>query len=138
MKLVFALLTVVLIACTNPVQTNESVWKSKNIVNYSFTFQRSCLCPPETAELTVLTVKNGVLTSAVYANGSGSALLAYFTDVAPLEKLFRYIESAQKGGYAVTVAYDATYGFPSKIHTERSDISDANYTFTITDFKPAP
>ncbi len=133
----FALLTVFFIACTNPVQTNEGLWKSKNIVNYTFTFQRGCFCPPEISKPTVLTVKNGVLTSAVYADGSGSALLTYFTDVAPLDKLFREIEGAQKDGYAVTVVYDATYGFPSSINASKN-IPDASYTFTVTDFKPAP
>jgi hypothetical protein len=136
-KLVFALLTVVLIACTNPVQTNEALWKSKNIVNYTFTFQRGCFCPPEISKPTVLTVKNGALTSAVYADGSGNALLTYFTDAAPLEKLFLNIEGAQKDGYAVTVVYDATYGFPSSINASKN-IPDASYTFTVTDFKPAP
>jgi Family of unknown function (DUF6174) len=136
-KLIFALLTVVLIACTNPVQTNEALWKSKNIVNYTFTFQRGCFCPPEISKPTVLTVKNGLLTSAVYADGSGNALLTYFTDIAPLEKLFRNIEGAQSAGYAVTVAYDGTYGFPSSINASKN-IPDASYTFTVTDFKPAP
>jgi Family of unknown function (DUF6174) len=137
MRLFFALLTVVLVACSNPIQTSESLWKSKNIVNYTFTFQRSCFCPPEISKPTVLTVKNGVLTSAVYADGNGNALLTYFTDVAPLEKLFRNIEGAQSGGYAVTVVYDATYGFPSSINASKN-IPDASYTLTVTDFKPAP
>jgi Family of unknown function (DUF6174) len=134
---VLAVLAVVLIACTNPVQTNESLWKSKNIVNYAFTFQRSCFCPPEISKPTVLTVKNGVLTSAVYADGSGGAALTLFTDVAPLEKLFREIENAQKDGYAVTVVYDVTYGFPSSVSASKN-IPDASYTFTVTDFKSAP
>lgn len=137
MRQILAFLTVFVVACSNPTQTNEALWKSKNILNYVFTFQRSCFCAPDAAKPTVLEVKNGVLTSANYADGSGSASLTLFTDVAPLEKLFLNIQNAQSNGYTVTVVYDATYGFPSSINASKN-VPDASYVYTVTDFKPLP
>ena len=129
-------LLALLVACPNPAQTNRALWSSRNLSAYSYTFQRSCFCAPDSVKPTVLEIKNGALVSANYADGSGSASLTVFTDAAPIEKLFENIENAQSNGYDVQAVYDPTYGFPSSINAAKN-VPDASYVYTVTNFAPA-
>lgn len=135
MRRMFVWLMVFVVACPNVVRTNEALWASKKPAHYAFTFRRSCFCAPPATKAVVLEVRDSALLSATYADGSGSAALSLFADVAPLEKLFGTIERAQSNGYDVKVVYDASYGFPSKIEASKN-VPDASYTFTVTAFSP--
>ena len=136
MKRFLALLMVVLVACPSPptpLQTNEALWKSRDIVNYEFTYLQTCMCPPPKA--VILEVRNGVLVSARFADGSPGAVMSWYETAAPFEKMFRRIEETQRTGTA-TVVYDATYGFPTNVEANPFErVVDDEFFLTITNFK---
>jgi hypothetical protein len=131
-----ALLTVFLMACPSPVQINEALWKSRNIVNYEFTFRRLCFCPPEVVKPVVLEVRAGMLVGVRFADGSSGAVVAHYQRFAPLEKIFREIENVQRSGGSVTAMFDPTYGFPTNLSADPvPGTVDDEFVYTITDFK---
>ena len=97
-------------------QLNEShkKWVSKNIKDYQYTFSWSCFCPPEHNKPVIISVRNGVLASIKYADGSGEVDKSKYTNYRTIEGLFEFIQDAiNRKAYRITVSYDANLAYPA-------------------------
>jgi hypothetical protein len=107
-----------LVACSTPSPTLEgrALWASKNLSNYSYTLQRSCFCEAGIAKAMRLEVRDGVLTSAKYAD-SGLAVPANFQPKTfKIEAFFDLIDSTRaKGGTVENLEFDPIFGYPTKM-----------------------
>ena len=93
---------------------NHSKWISKNIKNYQYTFNWGCFCPPEHNKPVVISVRNGVLASIKYADGSGMVDKTRYTNYRTIEGLFEFLQDAiNRKAYRIEVSYDASLGYPS-------------------------
>ena len=93
---------------------NHSKWTSKNIKDYQYTFNWSCFCPPEHNKAVIISVRNGVLASIKYADGSGAVDKSKYPNYRTIEGLFEFVQDAiNRKAYRVTVSYDANLGYPT-------------------------
>ena len=103
-------------------EQNRSTWSSQNITNYSFDVEAICFCPyrePIHAE-----VRNGAPT------------IKNEIEINSMDDLFQIVRDATETADAVSVAYDAKYGFPSFIAIDyiRQAVDD-EVSYRVTNFQ---
>ena len=93
---------------------NRSKWTSKNIKDYQYTFNWSCFCPPEHNKAVIISVRNGVLASIKYADGSGAVDKSKYPNYRTIDGLFEFVQDAiNRKAYRMTVSYDTNLGYPA-------------------------
>src|SRR4051794_37058094 len=98
-------------------QTDQSLWQALEIKNYDFVYRVSCFCGFPGPNPAKISVRGGVVTKVQPASdtavaGINPVLSAYPT----IDSLFVILQKAQKNTPdGVTVEFDPTYHFPSKI-----------------------
>lgn len=132
-KLLLLVLVLVLSACSgvatageprSEVQQAREKWEAANISHYRFNVHISCFCVFVENMPLVVEVNNGEVVSMEYSTGNeiDPQLLELFNRYVTIHRLFDGIETGfdaegddQGPADKVTVEYDATYGFPTKI-----------------------
>lgn len=156
-KLLLLVLALVLSACTgianagepkSEVQQARDKWEAANISHYRFNVHISCFCVFVENMPLVVEVNNGEVVSMEYSTGNeiDPQLLELFNRYVTIDRLFDGIESGfdvegtdQGPADKVTVEYDATYGFPTKIDIDfvEEAIDDELY-LSISGFEALP
>jgi hypothetical protein len=113
---------------------HEAQWLAKGITSYTFSVARSCFCP--FTDPVDVTVVDGVVTTV-----TRSGLPVEPLDVEGVPKtvpeLFALV-SAQPASAAMTVEWDATFGFPSSIQVDPiANATDDEFGIIVTNFRPA-
>ena len=154
-KLLLVVLALVLSACSSVANAGQpkseldlarEKWQAANISHYRFNLFISCFCIFNENMPLVIEVNNGEVVSMEYQNGNeiDPQFLELFNRYATIDKLFEGLASGfdfagddQGAAEKVTVEYDATYGFPTKIDIDfiEQAIDDELY-LTISDFEP--
>ena len=156
-KLLLVVLAIVLSACAGAANAGEpkseveqarEKWQSANISHYRFNVHISCFCVFVENMPLVVEVKDGEVVSMEFATGNeiDPQLLPLFERYVTIDRLFDGLESGfdfegddQGPADKVTVEYDATYGFPTKIDIDfvEEAIDDELY-LSISDFEALP
>jgi hypothetical protein len=156
-KLLLLVLALVLSACAGSANAGEpksevelarEKWEAANISHYRFELHISCFCVFVENMPLVIEVNNGAVVSMEYQNGNeiDQQLLELFNRYATIDKLFDGLESGfdfagddQGAADKVTVEYDATYGFPTRIDIDfvEQAIDDELY-LSISNFEALP
>ena len=156
-KLLLLVLAVVLSACTgianagdpkSEVEQARDKWENANISHYRFNVHISCFCVFVENMPLVVEVNNGEVVSMEYSTGNeiDPQLLDLFDRYVTIDRLFDGIENGfdvegdeQGPADKVTVEYDATYGFPTKIDIDfvEQAIDDELY-LAISGFEALP
>jgi hypothetical protein len=156
-KLLLVLLVIVLSACTTVANAGEpksdvelarEKWEAANISHYRFELFISCFCIFNENMPLVLEVKDGEVVSMEFKNGKeiDPQFIELFERYNTIEKLFAGIEKSfdfegddQGPADKVTVEYDATNGFPTKIDIDfiEQAIDDELY-LSISSFEALP
>lgn len=156
-KILLLVLALVLSACAgianagepkSEVQQARDKWESANISHYRLNVHISCFCVFVENMPLVVEVNNGEVVSMEYSTGNeiDPQLLELFNRYVTIDRLFDGIENgfASEGGEQgpadkVTVEYDATYGFPTKIDIDfvEEAIDDELY-LSISGFEALP
>ena len=156
-KLLLLVLALVLSACTgianagepkSEVQQARDKWEAANISHYRFNVHISCFCVFVENMPLVVEVNNGEVVSMEYSTGNeiDPQLLELFNRYATIDKLFDGLKSGfdfagddQGPADKVTVEYDATNGFPTKIDIDfvEEAIDDELY-LSISGFEALP
>jgi hypothetical protein len=91
-------------------------WARVGPTAYQYTIFRACECTAEMSGPAVVTVRNGVVQSRVYAQ-SGAAVPAQLADAFPaVEGLFALVDDAIRNNTTpLVVQYDAAFGYPKEI-----------------------
>ncbi len=114
----------------------KALWETKKIDAYTMTFTVSCFCIVDLNQPAEVVVKNNKI---ITVNGSpydDSFLL--FGSYKTVPELFAHIEEMQKQNPVVEkLEFDPTYGFPSYIYYDVSEmIADEEIGYSVSDFKP--
>ena len=146
-KLLLLMLTIVLAACSavqpkSDFDRARETWQDAKISHYRFNVFVSCFCVFNEDMPLIIEVKDGEVVSMEFKSGKeiDAANLEYFQRFATVDKLFEEIEKDQNGeADKVTVEYDATYGFPTKIDIDfiEQAVDDELY-LTISNFEAIP
>ena len=156
-KLLLLVLAIVLSACTtianagqpkSEVEQARDKWQAANISHYRFNLFISCFCVFTENMPLIIEVKDGQVVSMEYKTGNeiDPQLLELFERYVTIDKLFDGIEKGfaiegtdQGAADKVTVEYDATYGFPTKIDIDFiEEATDDELYLTISDFEALP
>lgn len=98
-------------------QTRRAAWEQRGIDDYTFEFERICFCPPLYATVTVV---NGAVTSAIDMDTGMPVDAELLDEVRTIPELFDFIEEAAAlDPDALTVEYDLTESFPTRISMDR-------------------
>jgi len=110
---------------------NHKKWISKNIKDYQYTFSWSCFCPPEHNKPVVISVRNGILSSIKYADGSGPVDKSRYANYRTVEGLFEFLQDAiDRKAYRMRVSYDASLGYPTSASIDYDErIADEEKSF---------
>lgn len=156
-KLLLVLLVLVLSACSTVANAGEpksdldlarEKWEAANISHYRFDLFISCFCIFNENMPLVIEVNNGEVVSMEFQNGKeiDPQFLDLFNRYATIDKLFEGLSTSfdfagddQGPAEKVTVEYDATYGFPTKIDIDfiEQAIDDELY-LTVSGFEALP
>jgi len=156
-KLLLLVMAFVLSACTtianagepkSEVQQAREKWQAANISHYRFNVHISCFCVFTENMPLIVEVKDGEVVSMEYSTGNeiDPQLLELFDRYVTVDRLFDGIEksfevagSDQGAADKVTVEYDATYGFPTKIDIDFvEEATDDELYLTISEFEVLP
>ncbi|MDA0985968.1 MAG: DUF6174 domain-containing protein [Bacteroidetes bacterium] len=113
---------------------DSGVWRDYDFKNYDYTFQIDCFCSEEYREPKRIEVRdNKVFTVAGTLIGEVENPTVFRT----IDGLFEFIEEQSKLNPAVEeIEYDPTYGFPTSIFFDISElIADEEIRYSISDFK---
>ena len=94
------------------------MWASKNLSIYSYTLQRSCFCPEEFTKAMRLEVRNGSLTSVKYVDSGADVPAQMQPSVFKIEAFFDLIDSTLASGTVENLAFDAMFGYPTKMNLD--------------------
>lgn len=92
---------------------NRRKWRAQGILSYTYEHERTCFCPPEITEPVHLTVREGVVVSAVRRDGTlvESARLPQYPT---MEGVFEIIQDAiERDAAKIVVAYHPLRGYPT-------------------------
>ena len=115
----------------------RSKWVSKNIRDYQYTFNWSCFCPPEHNKAVIISVRNGVLASIKYEDGSGAVDKTKYANYRTIDGLFEFLQDAiNRKAYRITVSYDANLGYPTSASIDYDQrIADEEKSFKAADLR---
>lgn len=156
-KLLLVVLALVLSACAgianaggpkSELDLAREKWETANISHYRFNLFISCFCVfNENMPLTI-EVNNGEVVSMEYQNGNeiDPQLLDLFNRYATIDKLFDGLATGfdftgddQGPADKVTVEYDATHGFPTRIDIDFIEQAmDDELYLTASNFEALP
>ena len=152
-KLLLFILMLVLAACSavqpkSEVEQARDKWQAANISHYRFNLFISCFCVFNEDMPLIIEVKDGAVVSMELTSGKeiDPQLLELFQRYETIDKLFDGIEksfelegSEQGAADKVTVEYDATYGFPTKIDIDFIEqAADDELYLSISGFEALP
>lgn len=120
---------------TDPTAAN-GLWRQHAIESYRVTLGRNCFCLPRGA--IVLTISKGELVDSLVVedNRRLTAEEIAFLPVT-IEQVFDLIDTSRASGEPVTVEYDSTYGFPTRVAINEEALAyDGGAVYHLTDFVP--
>ena len=119
---------------------NRDKWDEQGGANYTFNFQRICFCLQDFVREAVVTVEDGRIAAAVFADTGeavGQEIVdAYYT----VDQLFGQIEEAvRESAEIIRVTYDEELGYPTDLFIDFSTgIADEEFTVTASNVMLVP
>ncbi|HMJ11701.1 MAG TPA: DUF6174 domain-containing protein [Polyangiaceae bacterium] len=114
-------------------ETNDALalWRSKEPAEYAFVYNRGCYCPLEYTAPVRVVVKDGIVLSARFADGSNGGQRGVTID-----DLHREIRSWSKGEPdAFEAQYDETWGYPRTASVDQEErMADDESLIAVTCF----
>ena len=91
-------------------------WARVGPASYTYTIARSCECTAEMSGPVIVSVRNGVVESRQYTQTGASVTSEYANAFPAVEGLFALVDEAIRNGTKpLTVQYDPTLGYPTRI-----------------------
>jgi hypothetical protein len=144
-KIILLTLSLILAACTaasspSEFEKNQQLWEDANISHYRYTLSLSCFCAfMEDMPLTI-EVQNDQIVSITSVKGTAvdatHPSYSLFENYATFDRIFLQLKTALEEADEVTVAYDATYGFPTTITIDQiKEATDDELYVTVENFE---
>jgi hypothetical protein len=116
----------------------ERRWRAAGLQNYDFEHRMSCFCPPETATLTRIEVRNGVVSRVVplttFVTQEEADRYPYWPTI---DSLLAMIRGAVDADWVADVhlRFDARYGYPIEATLiSKPNIADAGLGLHVSGF----
>ena len=106
---------------------NHTLWETSNIPSYQFTYRCSCLPDGDL----IITVSEGIVTEAFYANTGDMIPEADLADIMTINTLFDVVDESLYSGSMMMVSYNIQYGFPQSVVIGDAD----SVTHNVIDFQ---
>ena len=113
----------------------RTLWRAQGLMDYRYTFRRSCFCAPPATDPVIVTVRgNAVVFVARVDDGAPVDPASYDS----IEGLFRLLEEAiDQEAHQVRAEYDAELGFPKTAFIDRDAmIADEELGFEASGVQP--
>lgn len=121
----------------NP-ENNDSreLWASKNITSYSVEYNRACFCAYR-GPVTLVVKNNKIAEILDPTTGKPFSPARNPEWYETIDDVFASIEELKKNKpKTLEITYDKTYGFPTTINYNQSDmIADEEFSLTLSNFK---
>ena len=135
--ILFLFFSITMSSCTksksvDEFSTNQSLWKSKNILNYSYTMRLVCFCIPSYIGPNTERVVNGKIVSVNGKPYDESVTGKLF----PITEYFDFLTKklAQKP-FRSNISYNPKYGYPEIVYFDFSEgVADDEIRYAITSF----
>lgn len=145
-KIILLLTAVALAACAvgggSELSSNQTKWQQADIDRYRFQLGVSCFCPVGGLMPMTVEVQDSEVVSITDVNGEAfpesDPMYDFVLRYATIERLFTELESEDvQGADELSVAYDATYGFPSEVAIDfiGQAVDDELY-ISVSNFEP--
>ncbi len=144
-KIILLILALILAACSpgtkNEYDANLEKWQNTNINHYRYSLSLICFCPGTDKMPLTVEVQNDEVFSMTYADGTSvlanDPQFEFYSQYATINRLFTELKADLDGRAAeVTVTYDSTYGFPTKVNIDRiKNAIDDELALTVSDFQ---
>ncbi|WP_107669726.1 DUF6174 domain-containing protein [Cyanothece sp. BG0011] len=110
---------------------NYQLWRSQQLKNYQYIYQKRCFCPLPTNEPLKVSVKNDKITQVVNLNNN--QVITDLTLANTIEELFNIIEEGiQRNADELLITYDPTLGYPTRVAIDYQKIlADDEITYTV-------
>ena len=115
---------------------HRRTWQESSVTDYSYRLERSCFCinfgPAD------VSVVDGEIVSVFRLFDSTSVALSEFDIYETFDDLFARVDAALRDeAHSVSVIYDETYGFPSRIEIDYiKNAVDDEITLSVSQFVP--
>lgn len=116
--------------------SQKAKWLSNfdGVLNYEFTYQRTCYCTPESVRPRRVIVGDGEVVEVRFADGDGEDASDFIDATPTIEALFDSIADGAENWYKLDVIFDVKRGFPvSTDIDEDSMLADEERNIVITD-----
>ncbi len=145
-KLTLLFIALVLSACSlggkSEIQRNQQKWQDTGISHYRYNLFVGCFCTFNEDMPLIVEVKDGKLISMTYQSGKeiDAANRDLFERYATIDRIFSELEADLNGkADEVTVTYDPTYGFPTKVNIDFiKNAADDEVALTVSKFEKLP
>jgi hypothetical protein len=106
----------------------RDTWDKADVSSYRLVVESTCFCPPDFKHTATTVVRDGRVVTR-----TGDKLAA------TVEELFEQVDDAMDEADEVKVSYDARYGYPRQIATDRDKgVTDDESTLSVVRFTPLP
>ncbi len=125
-------------AAQEQLDTHRQRWEAVGLIDYRFTFERTCFCPPEFSPTVIITVKNKVVESV--QDAQSGELLTNPPYPYTIDDIFTIIQEAiEKGSAEVSATYDAQLGYPIDVYIDTyANAIDEEYSMKVRNFTELP
>jgi hypothetical protein len=114
-------------------QRNRDRWESLQIRDYDFDFDRSCFCPPEILDPVRIEVRAGEISRIVNLQ-TGETVQPQFFGWPTIDSLFAWTDRNFDVDYKLSITYDPTHHFPTRVQGDIPDAIDDEFVRTATNF----
>lgn len=116
----------------------RTLWRSTGPASYSYRYQMTCFCPREATREVVITVRNGAVAGAVYADDGEPVDPQFIEHFRTVDALFDILqETINSDPYEMNVSYDPGYGYPTAAFADYDpDIADEELRFVAGSLEP--
>ena len=114
-------------------------WRASAPASYDFGFRQSCFCLQETLRPVVISVRDGQVAAAHYAD-DGTAVPAWLFSTFPsIDGMFERIGNAlAQPRSTVAARYDGSWGFPVEVSLDYDlNTVDDEVSYWLSDFHPS-
>jgi hypothetical protein len=145
-RLAALLLVPLLAACASAgffgddLSSAEERWAKGGLINYRYTLQIGCFCPPPLNDQLLVEVRNGATVRVSAVSSGEDVSLAMVDRVATIPGLFATIRDAnERKADKIDVSYNAALGYPERISIDYIvQAVDDEVGYIVTDLAELP
>ena len=102
-----------------------ALWRAQGYSSYRFEYRHRCFCLPSVTDPVVIVVRGGVIVSVTYLANGEPVPPERFEQYLTVEALFALARQALLEAASVSIGYDPTFGYPTRLDVDwRREIAD--------------